>query len=120
MSPVSDTPADRANRKLASKPPKAAVSPSYAHTVVYVAIDSIYPDPRNPRHHSPDQIRRIAESFRAFGINAPILVDHRGKIVVGHGRWEAAKLAGYTQVPVIRLEHLSDQRAVAADITASS
>jgi DNA modification methylase len=46
-----------------------------------------------------------------FGFNAPILIDKRRQIIAGHARWEAAKLLGCTQVPVIRLEHLTEVEA---------
>jgi DNA modification methylase len=63
--------------------------------------------------HSQDQIRAIARSIEAFGFNAPILVDKANRLIAGHGRLEAAKLLGLTEVPVIRLEHLSEQQTKA-------
>jgi DNA modification methylase len=55
----------------------------------------------------------IAKSIETFGFNAPILVDKANHIVAGHGRFEAAKLLGLVQVPVVRLEHLNEQQATA-------
>src|SRR5208282_5855984 len=40
-------------------------------------------------------------------------VDKTNRPAAGHGRLEAAPLAGLTEVPVIRLEHLSEQQAKA-------
>ena len=57
------------------------------------------PNPRNARTHSRRQIRQIADSIRAFGFNNPVLVDEDGLIIAGHGRVEAAKLLGMTEVP---------------------
>ena len=68
-------------------------------------------DPRNPRTHDRAQVRAIARSMETFGFNAPILVDKNRQIVAGHGRYEAAKLLGLVQVPVIRLEHLTEAQA---------
>ena len=79
----------------------------------YVPLSSIHPNPINPRKHSRQQIRAIARSIEAFGFNAPILVDNENRIVAGHGRLEAAQLLGLAEVPVIRLEHLSEQQAKA-------
>jgi hypothetical protein len=76
-----------------------------------LAISELTPDPRNPRKHSRAQIRAIARSMEAFGFNAPILVDKNRQIIAGHGRYEAAKLIGITQVPVVSLEHLSEAQA---------
>jgi ParB/RepB/Spo0J family partition protein len=77
----------------------------------FVTIADVIPDPDNPRKHSRPQIRAIAKSIESFGFNAPILVDKNNKIVAGHGRFEAAKLLGYAQVPVICLEHLTEVQA---------
>jgi len=80
---------------------------------LFVAIGDITPDPRNPRKHGRAQISAIAKSIEAFGFNAPILVDKDNKIVAGHGRYEAAKLLGLDEVPVILLDHLTSTQAKA-------
>ena len=79
----------------------------------YISPDAICANTRNPRKHSPAQIRAIADSVASFGFNAPILVDRTSRIVAGHGRLQAAKLLGLTSVPVIRLEDLTDAQAQA-------
>ena len=60
------------------------------------------------RTHSKKQIRRIADSILHLGFINPVVVDRRRKIVVGYGRFEAAKLIGLKRMPVICVEHLSD------------
>jgi DNA modification methylase len=70
-------------------------------------------DPRNPRHHSDRQIRQIARSIKSFGFNVPILIDRNGKVVAGHGRAEAARMLGLEEVPIIKLEHLTESQAKA-------
>src|SRR5258708_39625917 len=70
-------------------------------------------DPRNPRVHSPRQIRQIARSIQAFGFNVPILVDSDLQVIAGHGRVLAARQLGLQQRPTIRLEHLTDAQAKA-------
>ena len=79
--------------------------------VKYLPVSAIFPDPNNPRIHDHQQVRAIARSIEAFGFNAPILVRGDNQIVAGHGRLEAAKLLNLTEVPVIRLEHLTDTQA---------
>jgi ParB-like nuclease domain len=81
--------------------------------VTYLPLGSIVADPGNPRRHTRRQIAAIARSIKAFGFNAPIMVDSNNRIVAGHGRLEAAKLLGMSELPVIRLEHLSEQQAKA-------
>lgn len=68
-------------------------------------------DPRNPRVHTARQVRQIASSIRSFGFNVPVLVDRNLKVIAGHGRILAAQQLGLTQVPVIRLEHLTEAQA---------
>jgi DNA modification methylase len=77
----------------------------------FLAITDLTPDPRNSRKHDRAQIRDLARCMEAFGFNAPILIDKHRRIIAGHARWEAAKLLGLTQVPVIRLEHLTEIEA---------
>jgi DNA modification methylase len=75
------------------------------------AVADLTPDPRNPRKHGRAQVRAIATSIEAFGFNAPILIDKSGRIIAGHGRYQAALLLGLSQVPVVGLEHLSEAKA---------
>jgi DNA modification methylase len=77
------------------------------------AISELKPHPRNARKHSKQQIQAIAKSIDAFGFNAPVLLDGDGNILAGHGRVEAAKLLGMTQVPVVLLGHLTETQAKA-------
>lgn len=71
------------------------------------------PNPRNARTHPKRQLDAIAASIRRFGFLNPVLIDADGVIIAGHGRALAAKQLGLEQVPVLRIEHLSeaDKRA---------
>jgi ParB/RepB/Spo0J family partition protein len=98
------------------RPPalRAEASPTaYRSAIVYLPIASIIPDPNNPRKHSRQQIRAIARSIEKFGFVVPIGVDRNNKVVFGHGRLEAAQLRGLKEVPVVRLDHLTEQQAKA-------
>lgn len=75
--------------------------------VEYTSIETVSPDPANPRLHKPKQLKQLVESIRRFGFTNPILVDDAGHVIAGHGRLEAAKLAGLSSVPVIRIGDLS-------------
>lgn len=78
-----------------------------------VSPAALKPNPRNARTHSKRQIDAIAASIRRFGFVNPVLVDADDIIIAGHGRVLAAKQLGLEQVPVLRIEHLSeaDKRA---------
>jgi ParB-like chromosome segregation protein Spo0J len=69
------------------------------------------PCQHNARTHSKAQIRKIAESIRAFGFNKAYLNDASDTIIAGHGRVEAAELLGLDQVPTIRLESLTPAKS---------
>jgi len=79
-------------------------------SIIYQPITQLKTNPNNARTHSKHQIRQIAESIRVFGFNNPVLVDRKNRIIAGHGRVEAAKLLGMTEVPTIRLEDLSEEQ----------
>src|SRR5262245_39948387 len=81
----------------------------------WIAVDALKPNPRNARTHSRKQIRQIADSITAFGFLVPILIDDGSNIIAGGGRHAAAVLLGLQEVPVIRVEGLSEgkRRALA-------
>ena len=79
--------------------------------IVHRPIDLLKPDPGNARKHSKKQIGQIARSIRTFGFNVPVLVDANLRVIAGHGRLLAARQLGLSDVPTIRLEHLSPEQA---------
>jgi DNA modification methylase len=83
-------------------------NPPTAKQLELFAIDKLKPNPRNARTHSKKQIKQVAASIQKFGFNNPILVDDENEVIAGHGRLQAAKFLGLTEVPVMRLSHLSD------------
>ncbi len=70
-------------------------------------IDRLVPYANNARMHSKKQVRQIAESIKRFGFTNPVLIADDETIIAGHGRVEAARLIGLTEVPVRKLSHLS-------------
>src|SRR3954452_8502464 len=77
-------------------------------SIVYQAVDSLKPRSTNPRIHSKKQIAQIANAIRRFGFTNPVLVDDSNGILAGHGRVEAAKEVGLTQVPTVRLSAMTE------------
>jgi DNA modification methylase len=76
--------------------------------VTYRAISDLIPDPRNARTHPKRQIDQLKASIEAFGFTNPILADPDGHIIAGHGRLQAARAMGLTELPVITLSGLSE------------
>ncbi|MCW5686033.1 MAG: ParB N-terminal domain-containing protein [Pseudolabrys sp.] len=62
---------------------------------------------RNPRTHTPRQVRQITASIQEFGFINPVLIDGSGRIVAGHARTTAAIAIGMTDVPTLCVDHLS-------------
>lgn len=81
--------------------------------IEWLAISALKSDPGNPKQHSARQVRQIARSIESFGFNAPILIDRNNRILAGHGRVLALQILGRTEVPVIRIEHLTSEQAAA-------
>jgi ParB-like chromosome segregation protein Spo0J len=63
-------------------------------------IRSIYPNPDNPRVHSKKQIRQIAAAIKQLGLINPFIVNEKGMILTGNGRYAAVQELGIDQVPV--------------------
>jgi len=63
---------------------------------------------RNARTHPKKQIAELCSAITEWGFTNPILIDASGMIAAGHGRLIAAKKLGMTEVPCIRLGHLSE------------
>ncbi len=54
-------------------------------------ISEIKPYPNNPKTHSELQIITLAKGIIEFGFQGYIVIDENDMIVMGHGRFEAAK-----------------------------
>jgi DNA modification methylase len=76
--------------------------------IEYVDINTIKPYKNNAKLHPQEQIEQIKKSIEQFGMDDPIGI-WKDEIVEGHGRLIACKELGYTEVPIIRLDHLTDE-----------
>jgi DNA modification methylase len=75
--------------------------------IEYRAVTELTLDTRNPRQHSQRQITQLADSIREFGFVMPVIVDEKGRVVIGHGRVLAARKLGMPRIPVVEIRHLS-------------
>ena len=73
-------------------------------------INSLIPYKNNAKKHPKKQIEQIANSIKEFGMNDPIGISKDNIIVEGHGRYLACKKLGFTEVPCIRLDNLTDEQ----------
>jgi DNA modification methylase len=87
-----------------------ALVANMARRIELWSIDKLKPYDRNSRTHSAEQVEQIASSMIEFGFTQPILVDSADGIIAGHGRLMAAKRLNLSEVPVIVLDHLTDEQ----------
>lgn len=78
--------------------------------IIKIDIDKIKPYSKNSKLHPDWQIEQIKKSIEEFGMNDAIAVWGEDNVIVeGHGRWLACKELGYTTMPCVRLDHLTDE-----------
>lgn len=66
-----------------------------------VPIDTITPHPRNPNN---GDVEAIAESIETNGMYRPVYTQAgTGHIIAGNHTWEACKMLGAEQIPVVAL-----------------
>ena len=70
---------------------------------------SIIPYENNPRKNDK-AVKPVMESIQQFGFNVPITVDKNMVVVTGHTRLRAALKLKMTEVPIIMLEGLDDEK----------
>lgn len=73
-----------------------------------ISIDKLIPYANNARTHSDEQVAQIAASIREFGFNNPVLIAEDDTIIAGHGRVMAARKLNLSEVPCLRLSHLTE------------
>lgn len=72
-----------------------------------VAIGDLKAHPKNPKKHD---LNRIKSSIGEFGYGDPIVVDELNTVLSGHGRLEALKDQGFTEIDVQVLSGLTDKQ----------
>lgn len=79
-------------------------------------IETLKPYEKNAKKHDKTQINNVAESIRSYGFVQPIVVDKDGVIVIGHCRYEAAKVLGMKDVPCVCVDNLTEEQVKALRI----
>lgn len=78
--------------------------------IEYISIDDIKPYENNAKIHTEEQIEQIKKSIKDFGMNDPIGIWKDNIIIEGHGRLLACKELGMNEIPVIRLDDLTNEQ----------
>lgn len=94
----------------------SAVSASNAASVTKLPIEDIVPNPNQPRiHFNETELRELSESIQEHGVLQPLLVRKHGngyEIIAGERRYQASKLAGLEELPVI-IKDVNDEEMLA-------
>ena len=75
--------------------------------IINKPVDDLIPYINNPKKHPATQINKIALSIKSYGFTVPIIIDGRNEIIMGHGRYLAAKNLGLPVVPCIVRDDLT-------------
>ena len=79
--------------------------------IEYLKIEELKPYKNNAKKHPKEQIEQIKNSIKDFGMNDPIGIWGNDNLIIeGHGRLLACKELSITEVPCIRLDHLTDEQ----------
>lgn len=92
-----------AKTKTAAEPVRVA-----AKGLPMVRIDELKPYENNAKIHGPEQIEQLRKSLREFGFVSPVLIDEDNNLIAGHGRVEAARAEGMSEVPCVLVSDLTE------------
>lgn len=90
----------------------SAAAGSNASSETKLPIEDIVPNPNQPRiHFNETELRELSESIQEHGVLQPLLVRKHGngyEIIAGERRYQASKLAGLEELPVI-IKEVNDE-----------
>lgn len=78
--------------------------------ITQMKIKDIKPYERNAKKHDETQIKNVMESIKQFGIAQPLVVDKENNLIIGHCRLIACKRLKMKDVPVVRMDELSQEQ----------
>ena len=76
--------------------------------IIKMAPEALKPYENNAKQHPEEQIDQIKKSIEDFGFLDPVAIWKDDTIIEGHGRLLAALEMGLEEIPVIRLDGLTD------------
>ena len=94
----------------------SATSASNSAAETKLPIEDIVPNPNQPRiHFNETELRELSESIQEHGVLQPLLVRKHGngyEIIAGERRYQASKLAGLEELPVV-IKDVNDEEMLA-------
>jgi len=111
------TPVETVDKVEKNKLPEN-VNNDFAEGVIYVSIDDIKPNSKQPRKvFNEEALEELANSIKEYGVIQPILVRQKKnayELVAGERRWRAARKAGLKKIPAIVRELTEQQNSLIA------
>lgn len=77
--------------------------------IEYMNIDKLIPYINNPRIND-NAVDKVAASIKEFGFKNPIIIDKENVIIAGHTRLLASRKLDLKEVPILRVEDLTDKQ----------
>jgi len=78
------------------------------HSIEYLPPSAILSREREWRTHPPEQLKALRASIQERGVVEPPLIDSMNRIVCGGLTVEAARAERLNSIPVLRIEHMTD------------
>ncbi|MCB5230606.1 MAG: ParB/RepB/Spo0J family partition protein [Candidatus Cloacimonas sp.] len=96
----------RLGRGLEALIPISTETDDKSLSISSVRLEKIHPNPYQPRHRfDEEKLQELSNSLKENGMIQPVIVtkrmDSEYELIAGERRLEAAKLAGFTEIPVI-------------------
>ena len=76
--------------------------------IAYRSISELNENTSSPRTHSEKQLTKLEKSIIEFGLIIPLVIDQNNTIISGNAVFRAAKHAGFSEVPTVMIEHLTN------------
>jgi ParB-like nuclease domain len=81
-----------------------------------IPIESLKPDPKNPRKHPPKNLAAIQNSLSEFGQQTPIVITNKRVVQKGNGTLEAALALGWKRIAAVPTDLASQKLQTAYKI----
>lgn len=78
--------------------------------IIQMKVKDLKPYEKNAKKHDKTQIANLAESIKRFGFAQPLVVDKDNVLIIGHCRLLAAKQLKLREVPVVRMDDLTEEQ----------
>lgn len=78
--------------------------------IEYLSPALLLPYKQNNKIHDEEQIERIANSIKEFWFIQPLVIDQENNVIIWHWRLLAAKLLDLSEIPVVKLENLTEKQ----------